>query len=170
MELMWIGDVSRNSLSQGDQCKSCLNSGALELASYVFNVAELSVAPVVSAFTSIRIKTHTSGGFKNQRLHRWRTAQRWCTEKEGVARPSIEQVLRLLSESCDPLHLELATAVEEDKGWSPRGDLASSSRSHCSRSFLVETGSPPNGLSFRFTSRILALRVIKLFSNCNFGR
>ncbi|KAF2582533.1 hypothetical protein F2Q68_00003165 [Brassica cretica] len=124
MELMWIGDVSRNSLSQGDQCKSCLNSGALELASYVFNVAELSVAPV----------------------------------------------LRLLSESCDPLHLELATAVEEDKGWSPRGDLASSSRSHCSRSFLVETGSPPNGLSFRFTSRILALRVIKLFSNCNFGR
>lgn len=125
---------------------------------------------VVSAFTSIRIKTHTSGGFKNQRLHRWRTAQRWCTEKEGVARPSIKQVLRLLSESCDPLHLELATAVEEDKGWSPRGDLASSSRSHCSRSFLVETGSPPNGLSFRFTSRILALRVIKLFSNCNFGR
>ncbi|CAN6820028.1 unnamed protein product [Brassica oleracea] len=169
MELMWIGDVSRNSLSQGDQCKSCLNSGALELASYVFNVAELSVAPGIH-MTHIRIKTHTSGGFKNQRLHRWRTAQRWCTEKEGVARPSIEQVLRLLSESCDPLHLELATAVEEDKGWSPRGDLASSSRSHCSRSFQVETGSPPNGLSFRFTSRILALRVIKLFSNCNFGR
>ncbi|CDY63043.1 BnaCnng41330D [Brassica napus] len=161
MELMWFGD--------GDQCKSCLNSGALELASYVFNVAELSVALSIH-MTHIRIKTHTSGGFKNQRLHRWRTAQRWCTEKEGVARPSIEQVLRLLSESCDPLHLELATAVEEDKGWSPRGDLASSSRSHCSRSFLVETGSPPNGLSFRFTSRILALRVIKLFSNCNFGR
>ncbi|KAL0899672.1 hypothetical protein Bca101_083633 [Brassica carinata] len=26
---------------------------------------------------------------------------RWCTEKEGVARPSIKQVLRLLCESCD---------------------------------------------------------------------
>ncbi|CAN7011420.1 unnamed protein product [Brassica rapa subsp. trilocularis] len=35
--------------------------------------------------------------YQNQRLHRWRTAQRWCTEKEGVARPSIKQVLRLLS-------------------------------------------------------------------------
>ncbi|CAH2053318.1 unnamed protein product [Thlaspi arvense] len=90
---------------------------------------------------------------------------RWCTEKEGVARPSIKQVLRLLCESCDPLHLGLAMAVEEDKGRSLRGDsgfqsgdirgLASSSsttsRSHCSRSFLLETGSPhspPNGLSF----------------------
>ncbi|CAH8261041.1 unnamed protein product [Arabidopsis lyrata] len=90
---------------------------------------------------------------------------RWCTEKEGVARPSIKQVLRLLYESCDPLHLGLAMAVEENKGRSLRGDsgfqsgdirgLASSSsttsRSHCSRSFLLETGSPhspPNGLSF----------------------
>ncbi|ESQ47968.1 hypothetical protein EUTSA_v10020248mg [Eutrema salsugineum] len=87
---------------------------------------------------------------------------RWCTEREGVARPSIKQVLRLLCESCDPLHLGLAMAVEEDKGRSLRGDssfdirgLASSSsntsRSHCSRSFLLETGSPhspPNGLSF----------------------
>ncbi|KAJ0264462.1 Protein kinase domain-containing protein [Hirschfeldia incana] len=79
---------------------------------------------------------------------------RWCTEKEGVARPSIKQVLRLLCESCDPLHLELAMAVEEHKGRSLRGDsgLASSSsttsRSHCSRSYLLETGSPPNGLSF----------------------
>ncbi|KAG5398275.1 hypothetical protein IGI04_020089 [Brassica rapa subsp. trilocularis] len=82
---------------------------------------------------------------------------RWCTEKEGVARPSIKQVLRLLCESCDPLHMELAMAVEEHKGRSALrggGDsgLASSSsttsRSHCSRSFLLETGSPPNGLSF----------------------
>jgi hypothetical protein len=70
-----------------------------------------------------------------------------------------------LYESCDPLHLGLAMAVEENKGRSLRGDsgfqsgdirgLASSSsttsRSHCSRSFLLETGSPhspPNGLSF----------------------
>ncbi|CAN8258787.1 unnamed protein product [Cochlearia groenlandica] len=90
---------------------------------------------------------------------------RWCTEKEGVARPSIKQVLRLLCESCDPLHLGLALAVEENKGRSLRGDsgfqsgdirgVASSSsttsRSHCSRSFLLEPGSPrspPNGLSF----------------------
>ncbi|KFK35983.1 hypothetical protein AALP_AA4G063000 [Arabis alpina] len=37
---------------------------------------------------------------------------RMCTEKEGRSRPTIKQVLRLLCESCDPLHNGFAKAVE----------------------------------------------------------
>ncbi|KAK6159331.1 hypothetical protein DH2020_006645 [Rehmannia glutinosa] len=93
---------------------------------------------------------------------------RWCTEREGRARPSIKQVLRLLYESSDPLHNGFVEAVEdeecednESKGRKSRGKnvffsgdgrcLASSSsttRSFCSRSFLLEMGSPqsPNNI------------------------
>ncbi|XP_051146558.1 probable receptor-like protein kinase At1g49730 [Andrographis paniculata] len=85
---------------------------------------------------------------------------RWCTQREGRARPSIKQVLRLLYESSDPLHSGFVEAIEdeeieESRGRKSRGKntyfsgdgrcLASSSstsRSHCSRSFLLETGSP----------------------------
>ncbi|KDP32267.1 hypothetical protein JCGZ_14788 [Jatropha curcas] len=92
---------------------------------------------------------------------------RWCTQREGRARPSIKQVLRLLYESSDPIHSGLLQAVEDEeyegsegrgrrsKGKMHRSDavfysgdgrcLASSSstsRSYCSRSFLLETGSP----------------------------
>ncbi|CAA7030748.1 unnamed protein product [Microthlaspi erraticum] len=130
------------------------------------NLVEMSLPLLVSESRRIdlvdpRIKDCIDG----EQLETVVAVVRWCTEKEGVARPSIKQVLRLLCESCDPLHLGLALAVEEDKGRSLRGDsgfqsgdikgLASSSsttsRSHCSRSFLLETGSPhspPNGLSF----------------------
>lgn len=130
------------------------------------NLVELSQPLLVSESRRIdlvdpRIKDCIDG----EQLETVVAVVRWCTEKEGVARPSIKQVLRLLYESCDPLHLGLAMAVEENKGRSLRGDsgfqsgdirgLASSSsttsRSHCSRSFLLETGSPhspPNGLSF----------------------
>ncbi|KAL6494713.1 hypothetical protein OROGR_031513 [Orobanche gracilis] len=86
----------------------------------------------------------------------------WCTQREGRARPSIKQVLRLLNESADPLHSGFIEAVEdeecgenESKRRESRGKnlhssgvgrcLASSSsttRSHCSRSFLPEMGSP----------------------------
>ncbi|KAE8707245.1 putative receptor-like protein kinase [Hibiscus syriacus] len=87
--------------------------------------------------------------------------------REGRARPSIKQVLRLLYESSDPMHNGFIQAVEDEdyegsdgrertsRGKIPRsgpyyhcGDgryLASSSstsRSYCSRSFLLETGSP----------------------------
>ncbi|XP_024464280.1 probable receptor-like protein kinase At1g49730 isoform X1 [Populus trichocarpa] len=95
------------------------------------------------------------------------TIVRWCTQREGRARPSIKQVLRLLYESSDPMHSGFLRAVEDEecegsegrgrtsRGKSHKSDaifhsgdgryLASSSstsRSYCSRSFLLETGSP----------------------------
>lgn len=97
---------------------------------------------------------------------------RWCTQKEGRSRPSIKQVLRILYESSDPMHSGLVEAVEDEeyegiegrprtsKGKMHRSEtlfhsgdgryLASSSstsRSHCSRSFLLETGSSPQSPS-----------------------
>ncbi|XP_010461815.1 PREDICTED: probable receptor-like protein kinase At1g49730 isoform X1 [Camelina sativa] len=86
---------------------------------------------------------------------------RWCTEKEGRSRPSIKQVLRLLCESCDPLHSAFAKAVEGEIGWDSRkrsnlrfqrGDSrifgpssSTTSRSHYSQSL---PHSPINGFSF----------------------
>ncbi|XVF45122.1 hypothetical protein PTKIN_Ptkin02bG0180400 [Pterospermum kingtungense] len=95
------------------------------------------------------------------------TIVRWCTQREGRARPSIKQVLRLLYQSSDPMQSGFIQAIEDEdyegsdgrertsRGKIPRsgplfhsGDgryLASSSstsRSYCSRSFLLETGSP----------------------------
>ncbi|KAK1423828.1 hypothetical protein QVD17_19137 [Tagetes erecta] len=84
------------------------------------------------------------------------TLVKWCTLKEGRARPSIKQVLRVLYECADPMY-----ALEDVKGrlskgklhrrdgvsnqsWDARGLASSSStsRSYCSRSFLLEPGSP----------------------------
>ncbi|XP_057966299.1 probable receptor-like protein kinase At1g49730 isoform X2 [Malania oleifera] len=103
------------------------------------------------------------------------TIVRWCTQKEGRARPSIKQVLRLLYESSDPMHSGFVHAVEDEeyegaegrgrtsKGKTQRSEVifhsgegrclassSSTSRSHCSRSFLLETGSPqsPRGTLF----------------------
>ncbi|CAD5315068.1 unnamed protein product [Arabidopsis thaliana] len=89
------------------------------------------------------------------------TVVRLCTEKEGRSRPSIKQVLRLLCESCDPVHSAFAKAVEEEIGWDSRkrsnlriqrGDSrifgpssSTTSRSHYSRSL---PHSPINGFSF----------------------
>lgn len=87
---------------------------------------------------------------------------RLCTEKEGRSRPSIKKVLRLLCESCDPLHSGFAKAVEvEIIGRDSRNrtdsryqrgnsrifgpSSSTTSRSHCSRSL---PHSPINGLSF----------------------
>ncbi|GLT60439.1 hypothetical protein SLA2020_332050 [Shorea laevis] len=103
------------------------------------------------------------------------TIVRWCTQREGRSRPSIKQVLRLLYESSDPMQSGFIQAVEEEeydgnegKGRNSRGkshrsgpifhsgdarylpSSSSTSRSYCSRSFLLETGSPqspPNMLS-----------------------
>ncbi|XP_021714248.1 probable receptor-like protein kinase At1g49730 isoform X1 [Chenopodium quinoa] len=98
---------------------------------------------------------------------------KWCTHSEARGRPSIKQVLRLLYEISDPLHSGFIHDMQEDyegtqgkrpsKGKAQRADiifhsgegryLASSSstnRSHCSRSFLLENGSPqspPNNQS-----------------------
>lgn len=88
---------------------------------------------------------------------------RWCTQREGRTRPSIKQVLRLLYESSEPMHSGFVEAVEDEecegetgnRGRKSRGKnvffsgdarcLASSSstsRSYCSRTFLLEMGSP----------------------------
>lgn len=94
------------------------------------------------------------------------TIIKWCTHSEARGRPSIKQVLRLLYESSDPLHSGFIHAIQDEefegtqgkrpsKGKAQRADmvfhsgegryLASSSstnRSYCSRSFLLENGSP----------------------------
>ncbi|XP_073267394.1 probable receptor-like protein kinase At1g49730 isoform X3 [Populus alba] len=105
--------------------------------------------------------------FDMDQLQTIATIVRWCTQREGRARPSIKQVLRLLYESSDPMHSGFVRAVEDEecegsegrgrtsRGKSHKSDaifhsgdgryLASSSstsRSYCSRSFLLETGSP----------------------------
>ncbi|CAJ2650184.1 unnamed protein product [Trifolium pratense] len=91
----------------------------------------------------------------------------WCTQREGRARPSIKQVLRLLYETSEPMHNEFLQAVEdeenqgnEQRGRRSKGKMfrnegnfhsgdgrylassSSTSRSYCSRSFLLENGSP----------------------------
>ncbi|XAR59442.1 Non-specific serine/threonine protein kinase [Bertholletia excelsa] len=95
------------------------------------------------------------------------TIVRWCTQREGRTRPSIKQVLRLPYECSDPMRSGFVEAVENEeyegsegkgrrrsRGKMHSGDarcLASSSstsRSYCSRSFLLEPGSP---VSFSFT-------------------
>ncbi|XP_020675172.1 probable receptor-like protein kinase At1g49730 isoform X1 [Dendrobium catenatum] len=92
----------------------------------------------------------------------------WCTRREGRARPSIKQVLRMLMECLDPVQdgysgaMEHAGGIERMAGKTrtQRNELiaqsgdarclmssSSTSRSYCSRSILLETGlpqSPPN--------------------------
>ncbi|XP_010263508.1 PREDICTED: probable receptor-like protein kinase At1g49730 isoform X1 [Nelumbo nucifera] len=102
--------------------------------------------------------------FDLEQLQTLVTIVRWCTQREGKARPSIKQVLRLLYESLDPMHSGYVQAMEdesaEDRGRASKGKVhrsevifhsgdarcipssSSTSRSYCSRSFLLETGSP----------------------------
>lgn len=104
--------------------------------------------------------------FDFDQLHAVVTIVRWCTQSEGRARPSIKQVLRLLYECADPLHSGFMEVLEDeertvekkgrmsssklhrDEGFFHSGEgrcLASSSstsRSHGSRSFLLENNSP----------------------------
>ncbi|KAF4382416.1 hypothetical protein G4B88_011368 [Cannabis sativa] len=121
------------------------------------------------------IDPRIQGAFDSDQLQTIASIVRWCTQKEGWARPSIKQVLRMLYESSDPMDSGFAEALEDEeydgtegrprtsKGKTQRNDnmfysgdgrcLASSSstsRSYCSRSFLLENGSPqspPNILS-----------------------
>ncbi|XP_071682588.1 probable receptor-like protein kinase At1g49730 isoform X3 [Lolium perenne] len=100
----------------------------------------------------------------------------WCTHRDGGARPSMKQVLRILYERLDPLSGAFARAVEVEQGYyyggqsgrkgkewhhhqqqhrdggdviqysgEPRclpSSSPSTSRSHCSRSVLLECNSP----------------------------
>lgn len=94
------------------------------------------------------------------------TIVKWCTQREGRARPSIKQVLRLLYECADPMYDGFIEAVEDERGrssskgkmhrrdggfrsWDGRGLASSSStsRSYCSRSFLLENGGSPQSPS-----------------------
>ncbi|KAL6652899.1 hypothetical protein ACP70R_011824 [Stipagrostis hirtigluma subsp. patula] len=98
----------------------------------------------------------------------------WCTHRDGAARPSMKQVLRILYERLDPLSGRFARAVEGEEGYYYHGgrvkgkageeeqqqnrggeviqfsgdaarwlpSSSSTSRSHCSRSVLLECNSP----------------------------
>ncbi|KAK1439932.1 hypothetical protein QVD17_05757 [Tagetes erecta] len=97
------------------------------------------------------------------------TLVKWCTQREGRARPSIKQVLRLLYDCTDPTHdgfvedfVAETGRTSKDKmhkrdgvlnqSWDARGLASSSStsRSYCSRSFLLETGSPQSPSNIRY--------------------
>jgi len=98
----------------------------------------------------------------------------WCTQREGRLRPSIKQILRVFSDSLDPINDGSSQAMDDDgqgtgfgrtssrfmayrneavpHSGDPRCLVSSSStsRSYCSRSVLLETGlpqSPPGTFS-----------------------
>lgn len=131
------------------------------------NLVELSQRFMVSELLSELVDHRIKDSFDIDQLETIVTIVRWCTQKEGRTRPSIKQVLRLLYESSDPLHSGFIRAVEDEeyertegigrnsKGKTHRNDMifhsgdarclassSSTSRSYCSRSFLLETGSP----------------------------
>lgn len=114
------------------------------------------------------VDPHIKDSFDLDQLQAVMSIVRWCTQKEGRARPSIKQVLRILYESSDPMCGESREDFEceeydgvEGRGRTSKGRIhsgdgrylassSSTSRSYCSRSFLLETGSPqspPNILS-----------------------
>lgn len=104
-------------------------------------------------------------------LHLVVSIVQWCTQREGRERPSIRQVLRMLSERLDPGNGSFGEGMEDaEGGFYPRnskcgvhrneliphsGDMrslhssSSTTRSYCSRSMLLECGqahSPPETL------------------------
>jgi hypothetical protein len=104
-------------------------------------------------------------------LHLVAGIAQWCTQKEGKQRPSIRQVLRMLSERLDPGNGSFGEGMEDaEGGFYPQsskcgvhrneviphsGDArslhssSSTTRSYCSRSMLLESGqaqSPPETL------------------------
>ncbi|TVU14496.1 hypothetical protein EJB05_37969 [Eragrostis curvula] len=93
----------------------------------------------------------------------------WCTHRDGAARPSMKQVLRILYERLDPLSGRFARAVEGEEGYYYSGGVvkgkavgggefsgeaarstsclpssSSTTRSHCSRSLLLEQRDSPD--------------------------
>ncbi|XP_072998402.1 probable receptor-like protein kinase At1g49730 [Typha latifolia] len=109
--------------------------------------------------------------FDMEQLHVVTGIIQWCTQREGRMRPSIKQVLRVLSERLDPVQNDFTEGMEDEAGecylvgrtsksriygneLPHSGDArclqssSSTSRSYCSRSILLEGGSPqsPPGL------------------------
>ena len=140
------------------------------------NLVEWSLAYMISdSRISELVDSSIKSSFNLDQLHTVVSIVRWCTEGEGRTRPSIKQVLRLLYESSDPMHQGLIEAVDDEEYGGNEGrqsmskrkmhksdvifqcgdgrylaSSSSTSRSYCSRSFLLETGSPqspPNILS-----------------------
>lgn len=66
----------------------------------------------------------------------------WCTQLEGRARPTMKQVLRMLYEGVDPVQREFARLIGDQTVKQPMSS-SSTSKSYCSRSFLLETLSSP---------------------------
>lgn len=132
------------------------------------NLVEWSLGYMISdSRISELVDPSIKGCFNLDQLHTIVSIVRWCTEGEGRARPSIKQVLRLLYESSDPMHQGLMEAVDDEEYGGTEGrqsmskrkmhksdvifhsgdgrylaSSSSTSRSYCSRSFLLETGSP----------------------------
>ncbi|CAL9761356.1 unnamed protein product [Musa acuminata subsp. burmannicoides] len=101
--------------------------------------------------------------FDFEQLHMVVGVVQWCTHREGRARPSIKQVLRVFSEHLDPAQNGF-TGNEGSDGYGSGGtskaiihknevvpysgdgrclqSSSSTSRSYCSRSILLESGSP----------------------------
>ncbi|KAF6143976.1 hypothetical protein GIB67_017584 [Kingdonia uniflora] len=113
------------------------------------------------------VDTAIRDSFNIEQLQTVISIVRWCTQREGRIRPTIKQVLRLLYESSDPMYNGFIEAVEGEncdgtkncektskgkihnsEGIFHSGDArylpssSSTSRSYCSRSFLLEVGSP----------------------------
>nr|CAD1838682.1 unnamed protein product [Ananas comosus var. bracteatus] len=109
--------------------------------------------------------------FDFEQLHLIVGIIQWCTQREGRLRPSIKQVRGMLSEAVDQAHNGLEDEIAENcyvggrssrERFSSRNELmilhsgdvrclqssSSTSRSYCSRSVLLESGSPqsPHGL------------------------
>lgn len=101
-----------------------------------------------------------AGAFDFEQLQVVLEIIRWCTHREGRVRPSIKQVLRMLLECLDPVNYRFSGAMEHEEGTAceskmrrnelirQSGDVSclmsssSTSRSYCSRSILLEIGSP----------------------------
>ncbi|XP_064940453.1 probable receptor-like protein kinase At1g49730 isoform X2 [Musa acuminata AAA Group] len=101
--------------------------------------------------------------FDFEQLHMVVGVVQWCTHREGRARPSIKQVLRVFSEHLDPAQNGFS-GNEGSDGYGSGGtskaiihknevvpysgdgrclqSSSSTSRSYCSRSVLLESGSP----------------------------
>ncbi|XWS62918.1 hypothetical protein CRYUN_Cryun06bG0051700 [Craigia yunnanensis] len=132
------------------------------------NLVESSQIPMASESRLIElVDPQIKDSFDLDQLQTVVTIVRWCTQREGRARPSIKQVLRLLYESSDLMQSGFIQAVEDEdyEGSDGRGRISrekipmsgplfhsgdgrylasssSTSRSYCSRSFFLETGSP----------------------------
>lgn len=116
---------------------------------------------------SYLVDSRIRDSFDFNQLQTIMTIVRWCTQRERWARPSIQEVLGLLNESSDARRQGFMKAVEDEEdeetewrgrtregkvhgseeifhSWDGRGlpHSSSTSRSYCSRSILLENGSP----------------------------